>query len=292
MDRTEPIHVALPRSAWIAAGLAALLLLGMLGTLVAVLISLEGTRSEIRTTRRGVLDTDVHLRRVTNQLSPVLSAVAPLTSTSSTRTVRRTGRSLVAAAARVPAIGDDAHRAADAAGYIGQTLQDAQLAPTLTAVRGLASDGHQALPGLSRLIAALDAPGPQSLTACTTRLRVGAPAQPGQLGCALRFAPDIRSLLVDLRGLNTHLDPASGHDARDPPPEPGDPARDADPCPLDRRQDARPGPGVGAAREVSIGRLARAAAGENRCAPPSSRVAASSAPPPGLHKHHREGRTT
>jgi hypothetical protein len=202
MDHTEPTRVALPRSTWIAVALAALLLLGMLGTLVAVLISLEGTRSEIRTTRKGVLDTDAHLRRVTNQLSPVLSAVAPLTSTSSARTVRRTRRSLVAAAVRVPAIGADTRRAADAAGYIGQSLQDAQLTPTLTAVRGLASEGHQSLPSLARLLGALNAPGPQSLTACTTRLRVGAPAQPGQLGCALRFVPEIRSLLVALRGLN------------------------------------------------------------------------------------------
>ena len=170
MDRTEPIHLALPRSARIAVALAALLLLGMLATLVAVLISLEGTRSEIRTTRMGVLDTDVHLRRVTAQLSPVLSAVAPLTSTASTRTVRRTGRSLVAAAVRVPAIGDDARRAADAAGYIGQSLQDAQLAPTLTAVRVLASDGHQVLPSLPRMLSSV---------------------------------PDIRSLMVDLRRLNT-----------------------------------------------------------------------------------------
>jgi hypothetical protein len=108
----------------------------------------------------------------------------------------------VTAAGRVPAIGDDAHRAADATGYIGQTLQEAQLAPTLSAVRGLASDGHQALPSLTRLLGALDAPGPQSLTACATRLRVGAPAQPGQLGCALRFVPDIRALLVDVRRLN------------------------------------------------------------------------------------------
>ena len=203
MDRTEPIHVALPRSARIGVALAALLLLGMLGTLIAVLISLEGTRSEIRTTRMGVLDTDVRLRHVTDQLSPVLSAVAPLTSESSTRTVRQTGRSLVTAANQVPALSDDAHRAADAAGYIGQTLQGAQLAPTLSSLRGLASDAHPALPSLARLLSSLDAPGPQSLAACEQRLRVRAPAQPGQLGCALRFVPDIRALLVDLRRLNT-----------------------------------------------------------------------------------------
>jgi hypothetical protein len=202
MDRSEPIHVALPRSARIGVALAALLLLGMLGTLVAVLISLEGTRSEIRTTRMGVLDTDAHLRRVTDQLSPVLGAVAPLTSPSSKRTVRRTGRSLLGAADRVPAIGDDARRAADAAGYIGQTLQDAQLAPTLSSLRGLANDAHPALPSLARFLSSLDAVGPRSLAACGTRLQERAPAQPGQLGCALRFVPDIRALLVDLRRLN------------------------------------------------------------------------------------------
>jgi hypothetical protein len=202
MDHTEPIHVALPRSARIGLALAALLLLGMLGTLVAVLVSLEGTRSEIRTTRMGVVDTDAHLRRVTDQLSPVLSAVAPLTSASSTSAVRRTGRSLGTAADRVPGIGDDARRAADAAGYVGQTLQDARLAPTLSSLRGLASDAHPALPSLARLLAGLDAPGPRSLRACGSDLRLRAPARPGQLGCALRFVPAIHALLLDLRRLN------------------------------------------------------------------------------------------
>jgi len=31
----------------------------------------------------------------------------------------------------------------------------------------------------------------------STRPDLGAPAQPGQLGCALRFVPDIRALLLD-----------------------------------------------------------------------------------------------
>jgi hypothetical protein len=202
MSRTEPVHVALPRSARIAVALAALLLVGMLATLVAVLISLEGTRSEIRTTRIGVVDTDARLRRVTDQLSPVLGAVAPLASQSSERAVRSTGRSVATAAGRVPALSDDARRAADAAGYIGQTLQDARLPPTLGALRGLASDAAPALPSLARFLSALDAPGPRSLAACEARLRVRAPADAGQIGCLLRFVPSIRRLLVTQTTLN------------------------------------------------------------------------------------------
>ena len=108
-----------------------------------------------------------------------------------------------------------ARRAADAAGYIGGALHDGQLTTTLIALRGLAGDAasgerlvlaldgaSRVLPVAARMLSALDTPGPQSLAACESRLRVRAPSQPGQVGCLLRIVPEVRRLLADVRQLN------------------------------------------------------------------------------------------
>ena len=122
-----------------------------------------------------------------------------------------------------------ARRAADAAGYIGGALHDGQLTTTLIALRGLAGDAasgerlvlaldgaSRVLPVAARMLSALDTPGPQSLAACESRLRVRAPSQPGQVGCLLRIVPEVRRLLADVRQ-SPDLDPDPGRNAHAAP---------------------------------------------------------------------------
>lgn len=150
--QSDRVEIALPISARVAAALGATLLIGMLTVLVAVLVSLEGTRSEIRTTRIGVVEAEQRFQRVTQQLSPLLSAVAPLTDEPAQRTLRSTGRKVAVAAGEVPAIADSAKKGADAATYLASTVGDAQLASSLTALRTLAD----AATGGDRLVEVLD----------------------------------------------------------------------------------------------------------------------------------------
>jgi hypothetical protein len=74
----EPVVLTLSPAVRAGAVVLALLLVGMLAVLIGVLISLESTRSEIRTTRAGVLAADHRSARLKHELDPLLDAAAPL----------------------------------------------------------------------------------------------------------------------------------------------------------------------------------------------------------------------
>ena len=188
----EPVVLSLPSSGRIAVGLAAVLFLAILAVLIAVLVSLEGTRSEIRTTRMGVTDAEQRFQRVTDRVQPLLDAAAPLTEESSQRDLRRAGRTISEAAGEVPALANDARRGVGAAVFIAQILNAADLG---TATRTL-------VPALTRLLAELDRGGSRSLATCDDRLRTRAPSARGQIGCLLRTVPNVRGLLRSTRRIN------------------------------------------------------------------------------------------
>lgn len=191
----EPVKLSLPPSAKALAGLAGLVLVGMLATLVAVLVSLEGTRSEIRTTRMGVTEAESRFQRVTERLSPVLEAAAPLTEGATQDRLARTGRSVTRAAGAVPALATDARRGVEAATFVATVLRGAELGPALRVLRSTAT-------GAARALDALDVRGARSQIACDRRLRDLPPSAPGQVGCLLRTVPNVRSLLRSQRRLN------------------------------------------------------------------------------------------
>ena len=193
--RRDPVVLSIPVSGRIAVAFAGLLLLGVLAVLIAVLVSLEGTRSEIRTTRMGVTAAEQRFERVTERLQPLLDATAPLADESSRADLREAGRSLSEAAGDVPALADDARRGVGAATFIAQTLQAADLGGSLTGVRWLTDSA-------TRLLADLDQDGRRSLTACDRQLQTGAPSDSGQVACLLRVVPNIRALLRAQRRLN------------------------------------------------------------------------------------------
>ena len=198
--------LSLPFSARVAVGLAGVLFLAILAVLIAVLVSLEGTRSEIRTTRMGVTEAEQRLERVTDRVQPLLDAAVPLTQGSSRRDLRDAGRALSEAAGEVPALAADARRGVGAAAFIAQTLQGADLAGSLGAVRFLADAAvpatRELFPAATRLLAELDRGGERSLVACDARLRTRAPSARGQIACLLRTVPNIRVLLSSQRRLN------------------------------------------------------------------------------------------
>ena len=160
---------------------AGLVLVGMLAVLIAVLFSLEATRSEIRTTRATMVEAELRFQRVTQQLDPLLGDGGQA------RLARR-GRELSDAVGELPGLAQDARAGLDAALVVAGELDGAELGGTLTAVRS-------ALSGLS-------APPAGSMKACDDRLRRGSPTAPGQAGCLLRSVPNIRSLLRSQRRLN------------------------------------------------------------------------------------------
>lgn len=171
--------------------LAGLLIVGMLAVLVSVLISLESTRSEIRTTRAGVVDADQRLQRASRNLRPLLDAVQPLTGGDTRRRVRHTTTALAAAVDRLPEVARRAGEGIDAATFIASTLDRAGLEQALSSVRSLADATRTAAQ-----------PGARSLDACDASLRSRPPGARGQIGCLLRTVPNIRALLRSQRRLN------------------------------------------------------------------------------------------
>jgi len=206
----EQIVVALSPAARLGALLGAVVLVGMLGVLIAVLVSLEGTRSEIRTTRMGVTQAEQRFERVTKQVQPLLDATKPLLSEvgGSDSELRKTGRGVARAAKEVPALARDARRGLEAATFLAQTVGDADLGRTLSSVRVLAEaatangDLSRLISGADRLVAGLAVGGRQSLATCDARLRDRPASAPGQASCLLRVVPNLRSLLRSLRRLN------------------------------------------------------------------------------------------
>ena len=202
----EHVVLSLPFSARVAVGLAAVLFLAILAVLIAVLVSLEGTRSEIRTTRMGVTEAEQRFERVTDRVQPLLDAAAPLTEESSQRDLRRAGRTISEAAGEVPALASDARRGVGAAIFIAQILNAADLGTTLGAVRSFADAAVPAartlVPAADRLLAELDRGGSRSLAACDDRLRTRVPSARGQIGCLLRTVPNVRGLLRSQRRIN------------------------------------------------------------------------------------------
>lgn len=180
-NRTE---LSLPTSARVVVGLAGALLLGMLVVLIAVLFSLEGTRSELRTTRAAVTDADHRARRASEALRPFLAAAAPLTEKSSRRRLSRAGRTLTDAADAVPPLAQDVRGGVGAAVFIAQTLQG------------------RFVPAAERLFAELNRNDRRSLSSCDESLRTRAPSAAGQVGCLLRVVPNVRGLLRSQRALN------------------------------------------------------------------------------------------
>jgi hypothetical protein len=215
VEHPERVAVALPLSAKIAVGVAGLALVGILVVLIAVLASLEGTRSEIRTTRMGVNEAEQRFQRITAQLEPLLAAVEPLADGTSQRDLARTGRSLTRAADKVPGLADDARRGLDAAVFIASTLRSADIEGALGAVRSATEaivrdvlpaasvllDDLDLSEARSSLLAELDTRGALSVKTCDTRLRDLPPSASGQLGCLLRTVPNMRLLLRTQRSI-------------------------------------------------------------------------------------------
>ena len=149
MPESEAVVVSIPRSARIAAALGGILLLGILAVLVAVLVSLEGSRSEIRTTRVGVTEAERRSQRLAERLRPLIDATLPLTEKSSQRDLRRAGAAISDAAGSVPALADDARRGVGAAAFIAETLQGSDLGHSLAALRLLTDTAVPALRDLA-----------------------------------------------------------------------------------------------------------------------------------------------
>jgi hypothetical protein len=135
MPETDRTELSIPRSAQVAAALGGVLLLGILAVLVAVLVSLESSRSEIRTTRVGVIQAEERSERLARRLQPFLDATVPLTEKSSQKSLRRAGRSIVDAAGSVPGLAEDARRGVGAAAFIAGILQASDIGNSLAALR-------------------------------------------------------------------------------------------------------------------------------------------------------------
>jgi hypothetical protein len=175
------IRATLPAGAVIALALGGLLLMGMLATLIAVLVSLEGTRSEIRTTRAHLTNVDQRVERVTGQLSPLAAGVAPLTTPQARRDLKATTRALPEAVAQLPSALRALRALTDAALMHGRL--------------------PRALDGADGFFSALQQPGAASQATCDARLRRRAPIVAGQIGCLLRTAANARTLLSSQRRL-------------------------------------------------------------------------------------------
>lgn len=152
--------LAVSPAARVAVGLAAVVLVGMLAVLIAVLVSLEGTRSEIRTTRAGVVAADQRFQRVAEQLEPLLAATAPLAGDGARRRLRGTTVKLADSVEQLPALADRAKQGVEAATFIATTLDRSGLRKTFLAVRD----------GLSRIRALLGSQ--RALTHVSTRTQL------------------------------------------------------------------------------------------------------------------------
>jgi hypothetical protein len=152
-DAPAPPGAVSPRGLALVGALAGLLLVGMLAVLVAVLASLEGTRSELRTTRKGVIAAERRSAHLDRQIQPLLQTTGALTSAPNQRRLRQTGQQLSAAAGQVPPLADDAHRGVDIAGFIAGTLRAADLGSATVAVRTLAD---AAVPAARQLLPVTD----------------------------------------------------------------------------------------------------------------------------------------
>lgn len=222
----DRVALAVPRLAWVVVALAGLLLLGILVVLVAVLLSLEGTRSELRTTRSQVDRIDERVGRVGDVVQPLLDVTGPLRTPQARRSLRAAGSTVVAAAAAVPPLAESTRQAAGAATSIAGSLQDADLARSLAAVRTIAGTLRSArlapaLDAVQRIGTTLQAGGrltrvlraadgaaadlrtsrPPSQVTCDLRLRTRPVASPGQVACLARTVPNIRLLLRQQRDL-------------------------------------------------------------------------------------------
>ena len=200
------VSLELTPTARLGVALGALLLVGVLAVLIAVLVSLEGSRSEIRTTRLGVTQAEERSERLAEQVRPLLEAAAPLVTDASQRELRRTGRDLSEAAGQVSPLAEDARRGVGVATFIAQVLHGAELGPSLGAVRSLADAALPAtlrlVPAAAGLSAELDRTASSSTASCDRQLRSAAPSARGQVACLIRTAPDIRALLRSQRDIN------------------------------------------------------------------------------------------
>lgn len=196
-------EVTFSTAAKVVAGLGGLLLVAILLVLTFVLLSLEGTRDEITSTRAELEQTDRRVQRLGNGFAPVLDAVKPIVSRASKRQVRRTAGRVAGATAEIPVLADDVRSTVGIVSAIAGQVEGGDLAGSLTAVRGLAGTLVPAGRQASALLAALDVPGSRSLTVCEDRLKLRAPSQPGQIGCLLRLVPNFRALLDAQRRILT-----------------------------------------------------------------------------------------
>jgi hypothetical protein len=218
---TPQVRLALSPLAKLAALLGGLILLGVLGVLIAVLGTLESARQEITTTRKGVVDADARVQRVTGQLDPLLSAAQPLGDAASRRKLSRGAGKAASAIDELPGLADTARKAADAAVFVAQDVREADLGATLRSVRALADAGlagdrlarfldaaqtaiadvdprtlGRAADRADRALANLARPGPRSVKACEKRLEERAPTSSGQVACLLRMVPNLRAILL------------------------------------------------------------------------------------------------
>jgi hypothetical protein len=122
-------------------GFGGLVLVGMLAVLIAVLVSLEGTRSEIRTTRMHLSDVDQRVQRVTDAVTPLTDAIRPLSTPRRQRKLKATARTLTRAIERIPALARDGADGVQIAKYIASQIQRSGLATALPDLQALAHAG-------------------------------------------------------------------------------------------------------------------------------------------------------
>src|SRR4051794_3974144 len=173
----------------------------MLATLIAVLVSLEGTRSEIRTTRAGVVAADRRLARVTRGLEPVLAATRPLAAAGARRRLRKTTGTLADSVDQLPALAERARDGMDAVTFIAATLDRSDLRRSLSSLRVLA-DTALAGDRFARLLETFPEV-PALLRAQRRLLRASVSTQQGQLSVLERaFAVLSESLTIQRETLD------------------------------------------------------------------------------------------
>lgn len=202
MPDRSAVELRLSAPVRIVLAIAGLLLLGILAVLVAVLVSLESTRTEIQVTRGVVTAAENRVQTLSDGPSPLLEATAPLAGAGAQADVRRALRRAAGAIGIIPGLSEDVTRGVSAAAGLAGEVQAAGLVETLATARRLADVATPAVQDLgaraSALLASLDATG-GSIRECSQRLRTLAPSQPGQVACVLRFVPNLRALVRRVR---------------------------------------------------------------------------------------------
>lgn len=188
--------------------LAGLLLIALVVGIALVLVSLERTRADVRTTRADVTDVTDRVQRLDGQLAPLLTSVGALTTAAGGPKLRTGLRDAGTAVSALPGLARDAETGLDALGLVTDAVGRSDLATVLPAVAAALARAQRpgsglarGLDGATRLPAGLRDPDVPSQATCDRRLLTRAGID--QLGCVLRTLPNARRLLSDQRRITS-----------------------------------------------------------------------------------------